>query len=157
MRASICQFERQEIRQLAGQRKMGEKDVPSRWDCRILVVLVFTLSCDLEWAKKLGVEVIDERMPENEVWQQAEKKASRSRPPLNHLTVSCHLPELPQSMLESCLFEMIANCSPMQFLSYHVDMAAMSFQFLLFFVYHRLLRLSRYTQSAGDCSHNDGG
>ncbi len=31
-------------------------------------------SCDLEWANQLAVDVIDERIPEDEVWQQAEKK-----------------------------------------------------------------------------------
>lgn len=38
------------------------------------------VSCDLEWAKKLAVDVIDERMPEDEVWQQAERKDRESDP-----------------------------------------------------------------------------
>jgi hypothetical protein len=32
------------------------------------------VECDEEWAKKLAVDVIDERIPEDELWQQAEKK-----------------------------------------------------------------------------------
>jgi hypothetical protein len=33
-----------------------------------------SVDCDEEWAKKLAVDVVDERIPENEVWQQAEKR-----------------------------------------------------------------------------------
>ena len=32
------------------------------------------VDCEEEWAKKLAVDVIDERIPEDEVWQQAERK-----------------------------------------------------------------------------------
>lgn len=32
------------------------------------------LSCDLEWAKQLAIDVVDEQIPIDEVWQHAEKK-----------------------------------------------------------------------------------
>jgi hypothetical protein len=36
------------------------------------------VSCDLEWAKKMRVDVIDERISIDEVWQEAEKKDRES-------------------------------------------------------------------------------
>jgi hypothetical protein len=36
------------------------------------------VSCDLEWAKKLAVDVIDERIPLDQEWQQAEKRDQES-------------------------------------------------------------------------------
>jgi hypothetical protein len=36
------------------------------------------VSCDLEWAKKLAVDLVEQRMPTEVRWQQAEKKDRES-------------------------------------------------------------------------------
>jgi hypothetical protein len=32
------------------------------------------LSCDLEWAKQLAIDIVDQRIPVDQEWQQAEKR-----------------------------------------------------------------------------------
>jgi hypothetical protein len=56
--------------------KLGENGNPLEigWYIGGQVEESVPVSCDLEWAKKMAVDVIDERIPEDEVWQQAEKK-----------------------------------------------------------------------------------
>jgi hypothetical protein len=55
--------------------KLGENGNPLEigWYIGGQVEESVPLSCDLEWAKRLAVDVIDERIPEDEVWRQAEK------------------------------------------------------------------------------------
>jgi hypothetical protein len=56
--------------------KLGETRNPIEigWFINGQAVESVPVSCDREWAKKLAVDVIDERIPEDEVWQQAERK-----------------------------------------------------------------------------------
>lgn len=35
------------------------------------------VECDLKWAKQLAVDIIDERIPVDKEWQQAEKKSQK--------------------------------------------------------------------------------
>jgi hypothetical protein len=32
------------------------------------------VDCDLEWAKQLAIDVVDDRIPVDQEWQQAEEK-----------------------------------------------------------------------------------
>jgi hypothetical protein len=56
--------------------KLGETRNPIEigWFINGQEVESVAVSCDREWAKKLAVELIDERIPEDEVWHQAEKE-----------------------------------------------------------------------------------
>jgi hypothetical protein len=56
--------------------KLGETHNPIEigWYIGGQAVESLPVDCDEEWAKKLAVDVIDERIPEDEVWQQAERK-----------------------------------------------------------------------------------
>ena len=56
--------------------KLGETPNPIEigWFINGQAVESVPVSCDREWAKKLAVDVSDERIPEDDVWQQAEKK-----------------------------------------------------------------------------------
>jgi hypothetical protein len=56
--------------------KLGETRNPIEigWYIGGQAVESLPVDCDEEWAKKLAVDVIDERIPEDEVWQQAERK-----------------------------------------------------------------------------------
>jgi hypothetical protein len=56
--------------------KLGETRNPIEigWFINGQAVESVPVSCDREWAKKLAVDASDERIPEDDVWQQAEKK-----------------------------------------------------------------------------------
>jgi hypothetical protein len=56
--------------------KLGETRNPIEigWFINGQAVESVPVSCDREWPKKLAVDVSDERIPEDDVWQQAEKK-----------------------------------------------------------------------------------
>jgi hypothetical protein len=56
--------------------KLGETRNPIEigWYIGGQVAETIPVTCDLEWAKKLAVDVVDERIPEDAVWQQAERR-----------------------------------------------------------------------------------
>jgi hypothetical protein len=56
--------------------KLGETRNPIEigWYIGGQVAESIPVTCDLEWAKKLAVDVVDERIPEDAVWQQAERR-----------------------------------------------------------------------------------
>jgi hypothetical protein len=56
--------------------KLGENRNPLEigWYINGQVEESVPLSYDLEWAKQLAIDVIDERIPEDDVWQEAERK-----------------------------------------------------------------------------------
>jgi hypothetical protein len=60
--------------------KLGENRNPLEigWYINGQAVESVPVSCDREWAKKLAVDVVDDRIPLDQEWQQAEKRDQES-------------------------------------------------------------------------------